>query len=126
MRLLLRGWLMLTWALVRNSFSRRRRCTEARLRITQDLTEAMVGHRTRLAQAPREQWHSGEDAALERYLGLSQSLDRATTTLNAFVPRGWLLIGIAGLAPSFASNAESAASLAISLSGILLAYRALR
>ena len=124
--LLLLGWLLFTGALVGNYFRRRRRWTEARLRITQDLTEAMVGQRTRLAQAPREHWHSGEDAALERYLGLSQSLDRASTVLNAFVPRGWLLLGVAGLAPSFASNAASPTSLAISLGGILLAYGALR
>jgi ATP-binding cassette subfamily B protein len=124
--LLLLGWLVFTGALVGNYFRRRRRWTDARLRITQDLTEAMVGHRTRLAQEPREQWHASEDAALERYLSLSQSLDRASALLNALVPRGWLLVGVAGLAPSFASNAAPSASLAISLGGILLAYGALR
>jgi len=124
--LLLLGWLLFTSVLAVNYFSRRRRWTEARLRITQDLTEAMVGHRTRLAQQRREQWHVSEDAALENYLVLSRSVDRTATVLNAFVPRGWLLIAVAGLTPNFTSNNFRVTGLAVSLGGILLAYGALQ
>jgi len=51
-------------------FRRREQWTEARRRMTQDLVERMVGHRTRLAQEPASHWHNGEDELLERYFVL--------------------------------------------------------
>src|SRR5439155_27323638 len=48
---------------------RRRRWTEERLGLTDDLVERMVGHRTRLAQQARGRWNAGEDEALEGYVG---------------------------------------------------------
>ena len=50
--------------------------TGARLGMTHELVEKMVGHRTRLAQERREHWHTGEDQALDRYIETSQKLDR--------------------------------------------------
>ena len=100
--------------------------TGARLAMTHELVERMVGHRTRLAQERREHWHTGEDESLDRYLGISQALDRSAALLAAAVPRGWLLIGVAAFAPAFVSGAASSAQLAITVGGVLLAYRALK
>jgi ATP-binding cassette subfamily B protein len=41
------------------------------------------------------------------------------------VPRGWLFLGLLGLAPAFVAGHGSPAALAIGLGGMLLAYRAL-
>ena len=72
-----------------------RHWTEARLRLTHDLVERMVGHRTRLAQEAREHWHDGEDQALERYLALSKEMDR-DALIQADVPGGWLCLLCSG------------------------------
>jgi len=42
------------------------------------------------------------------------------------VPRGWLLLGLLGLAPAFIRGVDSPARIAIAVGGILLAYRAWR
>jgi ATP-binding cassette subfamily B protein len=88
------------------------------------LVERLVGHRTRLAQEMRERWHDGEDQALARYLERSAAMDRTAAWLMAVVPRGWLFLGLLGLAPAFVSGRGSPAALAIGLGGMLLAYRA--
>lgn len=97
-----------------------------RLGLTEDLTERMVGHRTRLLQQPREKWHEGEDSFLEHYLKLSQEMDKTSMMLVALVARGWLVLGMIGLAPAFVLETASPAELAIGLGGVLLVYRALR
>jgi len=102
------------------------RWTRARLEMTHDLVERMVGHRTRLAQEPRERWHEGEDQAVERYLGLSAGMDRSAAHLMALVPRGWLLVALAGIAPAFISGQASTAALAVALGGILMALGAFK
>lgn len=99
--------------------------TEARLNLTHDLVEVMAGYRTRLAQEEREHWHDGEDQALERYLGLSASLDRAAARLIALAPRGWLVLALCCLAPAFVYGSASTEALAVSLGGIILVFRAL-
>jgi ATP-binding cassette subfamily B protein len=124
--LLLLGWVVLTFFLSWRYLQHRRRWTGARLGLTHELVEQMVGHRTRLAQARREQWHDGEDQALVRYLELSRTLDQTTVQLMAFVSRGWLVLGLLGLAPAFISGHGSPAALAIGLGGVLSAYLALR
>lgn len=101
------------------------RWTESRLEMTNDLVERMVGHRTRLAQQVPEQWHEGEDHALNQYLGLSGELDRVAVLQEAFVPRGWLIVGILGIAPAFTSVSSSSATLAVAIGGVLLAQGAL-
>jgi hypothetical protein len=45
--------------------------------------------------------------------------------LAAGVPRGWLVVGLLGLASAFVSGTAGATGLAIALGGVLLAYRAL-
>lgn len=124
--LLLAGWVALTMAAGWRYFQDDQRWTQARLDMTHDLVERMVGHRTRLAQQSSERWHDGEDQALEGYYGLSARMDRSAAWLMAFVPRGWLLVGLAGVAPAFISGRGTPAGLAVALGGILLAYRALK
>jgi ATP-binding cassette subfamily B protein len=52
-------------------------------------------------------------------------MDGVAVKLAALVPRGWLVLGVAALAPAYASGEASAASLAVGLGGILLVFRAL-
>jgi ATP-binding cassette, subfamily B, bacterial len=123
--LVLGGWIAVTLWIGWGYVHRRREWTKARLGLTDDLVEGMVGYRTRLAQQSPVRWHEGEDEALDRYLELSGKMDRTSVRLSALVPRGWILLGLLGLAPAFLSS-TSPVSLAISLGGILLAYRAFR
>jgi ATP-binding cassette subfamily B protein len=122
--LLLVAWLGFASVVGRDFFRRRRRWTQLRLRMSHELVDKMVGHRTRLAQQSPERWHEGEDEELARYLGVSRAMDRTTVILSA-LPRGWLFIGVLGLAPSVISGQASASLLAVALGGMLLAYRAL-
>ncbi len=124
--LLLPLWIGITLFMALRYFRRRQRWTTARLSMTNDLTERMVGHRTRLAQEAREKWHQGEDEELERYLELSESTDAAAALLTALAPRGWLVLGTFGLTWAFVASEGLNIRLAISLGGILLAYRALK
>lgn len=122
--ILLLGWLALIVGLGWIHFRRRRNWTTARLEMTNDLIERMVGHRTRLAQEAPEHWHDGEDQAVERYLSQSATMDRAAVMQSA-VARGWLFIALLGLSPAFVAGSAAPAALAVSLGGMLLAYRAL-
>jgi ATP-binding cassette, subfamily B, bacterial len=106
--------------------SARGQWTEARLEMTNDLIERMIGHRTRLAQEPHARRHEDEDRALERYLEPSEQLDHLGASLLVLVPRGWLLVGLLGLAPAFMSGNAPPATMAVGLGGVLLAYQALR
>jgi ATP-binding cassette, subfamily B, bacterial len=124
LRLLLLGWILLVAVIGHRYYLRRRVWTSVRLRMTHDLIERMVGHRTRMAQESQEQWHEGEDEALERYMEVSKNLDRSALRLMALLPRGWLIVGLIGLTPAFVSSRSSPVVLAIALGGILLAYRA--
>jgi ATP-binding cassette subfamily B protein len=123
---LLLAWLAATGANAWVYFKRNRSWTEVRLRMTHALVESMVGHRTRLAQLPPDRWHEGEDEELESYLKSSKTMDRSTAALLAIAPRGWLVLGLLGLAPAFVSGTASTARVAIAAGGMLLAYRALR
>jgi len=105
---------------------RRGAWTQARLDLTHDLVERMVGHRTRLAQQSPDRWHEGEDEGLDRYLGIARHMDAQAATLIALIPRGWMLIGLLGLAPAFILGSASRASLAVAMGGVILAFRALR
>ncbi|MFL6256801.1 MAG: ATP-binding cassette domain-containing protein [Pyrinomonadaceae bacterium] len=122
---LLAVWVALVVVLGWFYYRRRLAWTESRLKLTHNLVEVMVGHRTRLAQEARERWHEGEDQSLENYLRLSAGMDGVMAKLAALVPRGWLVLGVAALAPAYASGEASAASLAVGLGGILLVFRAL-
>lgn len=98
--------------------------TRTRLRLTHELVERMVGHRTRLAQQAPERWHEGEDELLSGYLGDGRAMDGWTATTGALLPRGWMLLGLLGLAPAFVSGADPG-RLAIGVGGLMLALGAL-
>jgi ATP-binding cassette subfamily B protein len=123
--LLLLGWVGGTGLMGGWYFRSRQRWTAARLEMTHDLVERMVGHRTRLAQEAPEHWHDGEDQAVEHYLALSRTMDRRAALLLALGPRGWSVLGLLGLAPAFVAGQSAPAALAVGLGGTLLAYRAL-
>lgn len=122
---LLAATLAVTLAFCVRFYRTRLAWTEHRLAMTNDMVERMIGHRTRLAQEPRSEWNRGEDEALDQYLALSRQTDHQAAVLGAVVPRGWLLVGLLGLAPTFLTASRSSVALAVGLGGVLLAYRAL-
>ncbi|MBN1944301.1 MAG: ABC transporter ATP-binding protein [Bradymonadales bacterium] len=99
--------------------------TTCRLDLTNDLVEQMVGHRTRLAQQPPDQWHRFEDQAVAQYFTLSHRMDRARIRLLTFIPRGWTLVGVAILASAFVAGGAGLGPLAVGLGGIILGQQAL-
>jgi ATP-binding cassette subfamily B protein len=105
-------------------FRAREHWTASRLEMTHELVERMVGHRTRLAQQEPARWHDGEDESLDRYLKGSGRMDRLGVLLTTLLPRGFLLLGLALLAPAFVKGGIGAGALAVSLGGVLLAHRA--
>lgn len=119
-------WVALGLAMTVRYARARRAWTRARVAMTNDLVERMVGHRTRIAQESPARWHDGEDKAVERYLASSERLDRAQTALQVLVPRGWTLVGIALLAPTLSTAAATASTLALGVGAVLLAGAALR
>src|SRR5262249_53845816 len=123
---ILAGWLVIALGIAWGYAQRRQWWTQSRLKLTNDLVEPMVGHRTRPAQEPRETWHQGEDHTLNGLLALARPMDRSAAGLIALVPRGWLLLGVLALAPSFALANTYPEQLAIGLGGVLLAFRALQ
>jgi ATP-binding cassette subfamily B protein len=123
---LLLAWAAVSVVLVGRYYRQRRRWTDTRLALTNDLVERMGGHRTRLAQELRERWHDGEDQAVSLYVAHSEALDRSTVDITALLPRGWVLLGVLGLVPSFADGSASTEAFALSLGGVLLAGTALQ
>jgi ATP-binding cassette, subfamily B, bacterial len=99
--------------------------THGRLGMTHDLIEAMVGHRTRLAQERPGRRDAHDDTSLQNYLASSKSLDGAGMLVSSTLSSGWILIGLIGLLPTFTRDAAvSPTSIAITLGGMLLAQRA--
>jgi ATP-binding cassette subfamily B protein len=86
----------------------------------------MIGHRTRLVQQRRAEWHVEEDLALDRYLEVSRRVDNVGVWLVAAIPRGWLLVGLACLTPSVLAPQSTSSQTAILLGGVLVAYTAFR
>lgn len=120
----LAAWMLVAFALTWRHYTMQRRWSAARIDITHDLLERMLGHRTRLAQLPLEQWHDGEDRRLSDYCETSRVMDHRTMHLSAILPAGWLVLALLTLLPAFAGGTAPASALAISAGGILLALRA--
>jgi ATP-binding cassette subfamily B protein len=121
---LLAVWVALTIWLGVSYFVALSSWTGARLSITHDLVEKMLGHRTRRAQQPIERAHEGEDEALDTYLLRSRTVDRLTLWVTAALPGSFMVCGLLALASSFARD-DSQSALAVALGGVLLAYGAL-
>ena len=124
--ILLVAWCILTVCIGYRFLCRYQNWTGTRMTLTQELVESMVGHRTRLAQQRREEWHEAEDQRLHQYIGVSRRVDGAGAWLIAAIPRGWLLAALACLSPAIISGQNDSSATAISLGGILLAYNAFR
>lgn len=118
-------WVALTVFLLWRYWAASREWTTAYRDMTNDLAEDMVGHRTRLIQEDPRHWHDGEDQSLERYLRLSEGLDRIGLQLSSTISRGWIIVGLAGLAFAFVVSRPAPTALAIGLGGILLAGQGL-
>ncbi|MBM3768014.1 MAG: ABC transporter ATP-binding protein, partial [Acidobacteria bacterium] len=112
--------------LARRLYVKRKRWTSQRLAMTHDLVERMTGHRTRLAQQPEDDWHNGEDQAMESYYGASRELDSESARLTGLLPRAWLLLGAAAMTPAFFGAQSDPAPLAVAIGGLMLGYRAMR
>jgi len=123
--LVLLGWLLLSLALSWRYFRRLRHWVLLRLDLTHGLVERMVGHRTRLAQERPWRRDLQEDLAMQDYLAASQAMDRSIVPAAILLPRGWMLVGLAGLLPAFVAGNASPASLGVALGGMMLANRAL-
>jgi ATP-binding cassette subfamily B protein len=103
----------------------RGRWTAARLAMTHETVERMVGYRTRLAQQRPEHWHDGEDHLLSQYLASSRRLDRVGAILTPLPYRGWTLLGLIALTVAAVAAPLDPVRIAISLGGIILGARAL-
>ena len=114
------GWLLLRYYRCASQWG------ACRVAMTDELVERMVGHRTRLVQEPPERRHQAEDESLEAYHAMSRRMDQCASSLTALVPRGWLVIGLASVAPAFAAGSLSPESLAIRLGVLVLAFRAFK
>ena len=117
-------WVLLALGLLYRYYRTSQDWADAYREMTNDLVENMVGHRTRLVQQDPLHWHDDEDQALDRYLKLSESMDQIGMQISALVSRGWVLVGLSGLAVAFVGGATPQA-LAISLGGVLLASQGL-
>ncbi len=123
--LFLLGWALITFGLGWRYGRANDALTLAHRAMTNDLVERMVGHRTRLAQEDRLHWHDEEDLALEHYEQLQARTDQTESRLQAYVPRGWIVIGLAGFVYTLLATQPTPTQLAVSLGGLLLAYQAL-
>lgn len=123
--LMLAAYVALALIIVWRYFRRRAEWTQTRMAMAGDLVERMVGHRTRLAQETPERWHEGEDQVIERYLTRSLKLDRADIW-QSMIPRGWLALGLCGLALSFVTANRTSAAMAVMIGGLLLGFRGLQ
>ena len=122
---LLAAWLLLTLGLSWRYFNCLRHWTGMRVAMTHELVERMVGHRTTLAQEQSALRSAREDQEMNAYLNASKAMDHAILPAAGIMPRGWMLLGLIGLAPAFITGTSSALGLAIGLGGMLLANRAL-
>jgi ABC-type multidrug transport system fused ATPase/permease subunit len=120
----LAAWVLVAFALAWRHYKVQRRWSIARIDITHDLLERMLGHRTRLAQLPLERWHDGEDRRLADYSATSRVMDQRTMHMSALLRDGWLVLALMTLLPAFASGNTPSGTLAVSAGGILLALRA--
>jgi ATP-binding cassette subfamily B protein len=118
-------WTLIVLVILWRYYLASKEWTVAYREMTNDLVERMVGHRTRLVQEDHRHWHEEEDQSLDRYLKLSENLDRIGLQLNSISTRGWILVGFASLAIPYVTGSASVQLMAISLGGILLAAQGL-
>lgn len=123
---LLAGFALLTLGLGLNYQKRITEWTGRRMRMTHYLVEAMVGHRTRLAQERPQRRDAAEDEQLAGYLAASRTMDGSGLRFGSGIALAWSVAALLALGPALAhAPTPGAAALAISLGGMMLAQRAL-
>ncbi len=118
-------WALFAAAMVIRHARRTRRWADRRLDLTHHLVEAMVGHRTRLAQEAPSRWHLADDRRLGDLLTAQRGLDHSDAVIGTLLPRGWQILGVGALLLAFVAGRASPVGLAVGLGGVLLAGRAL-
>ncbi|MGZ3709156.1 MAG: ATP-binding cassette domain-containing protein, partial [Bdellovibrionota bacterium] len=120
------AWLGIVVALCWYRFVALRRLTSGpRLRLTQDMIEAMVGSRTQKVQRAISDFVDENDRSLAAYHRACASLDRRSVLIEVVLPRGWFILAILAMAPGYASSVYSITQLALGFGGILLANQAI-
>jgi len=94
-----------------------------RLRLTTEMVERMIGHRTRLIQQAPAAWHEGEDESLLAYAHHARTFDRWSVSLRA-LPRSYYAAAIASSFMLLAGQPTPEA-LALTAFGVLLGMTAI-
>ena len=122
---LMLGWMTLLGYISWRCLSLGQSWMQSYRQMTNDLVERMIGHRTRLVQENPDNWHTQEDQLLQDYLRITERINRIEVWVEAFIPNGWLVVGLIGITQSLATASAPPAQLALSIGGILLIYQAL-
>jgi ATP-binding cassette subfamily B protein len=112
--------LVLSWRIYRT----RDRLFQERLRMTEGLTERMVGNRTRQAQQGLDDWHKEEDEALDVSLKALRQQDGWAAWMEV-VGIGWQIVAVAAMLPGFVAGDGTEGSMAVAVGGIILGQRAI-
>jgi ATP-binding cassette subfamily B protein len=97
------------------------KCYSARLSLTEDLVDNIIGHRTRSQQQNPLHFHDGEDVALGHYAKTRAAYDRFAC-LASLYGRLWLVVAGVSVLASFALGAGQT-PLLLSGAATLLVYR---
>src|SRR5262249_46173933 len=103
-----------------------------RLVLPPALRGGLAGQPARGPAPPAGLRHRDEDQALDAYARAGRAYDRDAAALAVIAPRGWLLAGVAAIAPALGLAAAAggghagAGAVAASLGGVLFVYGALR
>jgi ATP-binding cassette subfamily B protein len=117
-------WIVAAAALTVQFSLTRAAWTEARFAMTGHVVENMTGHKTRLAQKPRQERNVGEDLRLEEYMATEVAFNRSAVAIDV-LRRIWPWAGLFALAPVIATGSATTSSLAVAAAGVLLGDTAL-
>ncbi|MGB5685554.1 MAG: ABC transporter ATP-binding protein, partial [Candidatus Electrothrix sp.] len=118
-------WLGLTVWLCLRYYRRTQQWITTYRDMSNDMTEGMIGYRTRLIQEESSHWHDREGELLRRYVQVSKEMDSVALVIRGLLGRGWYIFGLIGILPYFLAETSDANALAVSIAGILLAAQAL-
>lgn len=119
-------WCAFAVGLVARHAQAQRAWTDVRMSLTADLVERMLGHRTRLAQEPPDRWHDDEDRALEAYTAESRTMDDAGVRVDAWVSRGWPVVGVLSMLPGWMASGAGELRVAVGVAALWAGAGALR
>lgn len=120
------GFLTVAALLLYQHYTIKRAWTLVRIKLTRFLTDALIGHRTTLVQAPRKASSEAECTRLAQYDVVARKSDGISAVLEGAAARVWLLVALLALLPAIGAGEASLESVAISVGGILLGFQALQ